>query len=75
MSFDSLINFNTKHKYISYIHPPSLVKGLQLIQGFCQEVLLGKNFIAGFPTLHDLSHMGTLSSGLFPWHSHASAAS
>ena len=36
------------------------MQGLRLIQGLCQGVLLGKDVVAGFPSLNKLPHMGTL---------------
>lgn len=35
--------------------------GLRLVKGLCEGVLLGKDAIAGFPSLHNLPHYGTLS--------------
>lgn len=35
--------------------------GLRLIKGLCEGVLLGKDTIAGFPSLHNLPHTGLLS--------------
>ncbi|CAH7684839.1 XRN 5'-3' exonuclease N-terminus-domain-containing protein [Phakopsora pachyrhizi] len=34
--------------------------GLRLIKGLCEGVLLGKDTIAGFPSLYNLSHVGNL---------------
>ena len=36
------------------------ILGLRLIKGLCKGVLLGKDSISGFLTLHNLPHMGTL---------------
>ncbi|KAA1070660.1 hypothetical protein PGT21_020445 [Puccinia graminis f. sp. tritici] len=36
------------------------IQGLRLIKGLCQGVLLGKDTVAGFPSLHNLPHTGTL---------------
>lgn len=36
------------------------MQGLRLIQGLCQGVLLGKDVVAGFPSLNKLPHMGAL---------------
>lgn len=34
--------------------------GLRLIKGLCKGVLLGKDAVAGFPSLHNLPHTGSL---------------
>lgn len=36
------------------------MQGLRLIKGLCKGVLLGKDAVAGFPSLHNLPHTGSL---------------
>jgi 5'-3' exoribonuclease 1 len=40
-------------------HLPT-IDGLHLVKGLCEGVLLGKDAIAGFPSLHTLPHTGQL---------------
>jgi 5'-3' exoribonuclease 1 len=37
-----------------------VLTGLKLVKGLCEGVLLGKDAIAGFPSLHTLPHSGSL---------------
>lgn len=47
------------HSQMSVYDLPTL-GGLRLIKGLCKGVLLGKDAVAGFPSLHNLPHIGTL---------------
>lgn len=40
-------------------HLPTM-DGLRLVKGLCEGVLIGKDAIAGFPSLHTLPHSGSL---------------
>ncbi|KAH9813633.1 XRN 5'-3' exonuclease N-terminus-domain-containing protein [Melampsora americana] len=50
---------NCRSKMTPYDLPT--LGGLRFIKGLCEGVLLGKDAIAGFPSLHNLPHYGTLS--------------
>lgn len=45
-------------KMIAYDLPT--LGGLRLVKGLCEGVLLGKDAISGFPSLHNLPHTGVL---------------
>ena len=47
------------HSVLTAFHLPTL-DGLRLVKGLCEGVLLGKDAIAGFPSLNTLPHTGQL---------------
>lgn len=47
------------HSRLEVFNLPTL-EGLHLVKGLCEGVLLGKDAIAGFPSLHTLPHAGQL---------------
>ncbi|KAI7933295.1 hypothetical protein MJO28_017740 [Puccinia striiformis f. sp. tritici] len=52
-------DFHNCHSDMTVYDLPT-IQGLRLIKGLCKGVLLGKDTVAGFPSLHNLPHTGTL---------------
>ncbi|KAK4058246.1 exonuclease II Exo2 [Microbotryomycetes sp. JL221] len=55
--FPDLVHCRTR---VEAFELPSLEGGLSLVKGLAPGVLLGKDAISGFPSLHTIPHFGTL---------------